>query len=250
MKAAVNFNLVMEDLSKLQPGDQVKGCSPEQALLVAEAFASLHSLHWQDQSLGQQSWVLNRVQQADIFASLYSKGARVFRERFQGRLSEENFAIIDQLEPIVAACNAWLSPVNTLIHGEPRVDNVIFEMSLLPKAYLIDWQFADYGNPMFDLAYFTSGSLTPSDRQACERSMIALHNKATATIDSTYTLQQAEQDYAFSLVFGLMTTITAGISVPEGDEEDKLLLTLATRNCAAMADWNSLVVARERVDTE
>ncbi|MDT1091306.1 phosphotransferase, partial [Pseudomonas aeruginosa] len=71
-----------------------------------------------------------------------------------------------------------------LIHGEPRVDNVLFEdLPCGPRAWLIDWQFASLGSPMFDLAYFLSGSLEPADRRAVEEGMIKAHQAAIAVCD-------------------------------------------------------------------
>jgi aminoglycoside phosphotransferase (APT) family kinase protein len=67
----------------------------------------------------------------------------------------------------------WIALVplrRTLIHGDPQVDNVLFEDKTEgPRACLIDWQRLRVGDPQCDVANFLTGSMAPKDRQAAER---------------------------------------------------------------------------------
>ena len=126
----------------------------------------------------------------------------------------------------------------TVVHGEPRVDNILFQdTSHGVEAWLIDWQNVFYGSPMFDVAYFLSGSLSVPDRRSCELELIAHHNSLISQVDPTYTFEQAQEDYISCIPFGLLFTVAAINAIPQTDHTDSLLLTLLERNVAVIRDW-------------
>ena len=51
------FCLIIEDLSYMKPGDQIEGCTFEQALEVVVGAARLHSQFWSEQIGPELSWV-------------------------------------------------------------------------------------------------------------------------------------------------------------------------------------------------
>jgi len=122
------------------------------------------------------------------------------------------------------------------------VDNILFATGSdgLPSAYIIDWQCAGVGDPQFDLAYFLTGSLSPEDRRACERTLIARHALALRTHDASYTDDVALANYRRNVVSGLQATVGAAVAIPSTPQTDALLLALVRRNCAAVADWDAL----------
>lgn len=234
------INLVLQDLSgTTRAGDQVSGCSVADARAVVSEFAKLHAAYWHDTRLDDADWLYDRAANADATQASYPIAAAEYRARFDGRLEPRIFAAIDHFADHVAD---WMrrhaSGGPTLIHGEARVDNILFEDGADgATAWLIDWQFADRGSPMFDTAYFLAGSLLPADRQACERDLIAQHQAAIAVVDPGYTLDQALADYANALPLTLFTTIGSILAVPQSDATDQLLMALVTRNIAALSDW-------------
>ena len=237
-----SLNLVLQDLSgRTRSGDQVTGCSVEDARAVVTQFAKLHRAFWGDPTLDQAPWLYNRAALADATQDNYAAGAALFRQRFAGRLEARYLDAMDRFAPRVADWTRQHTPRHTLIHGEARVDNILFEDTPGgPEAWLIDWQFADLGSPMFDTAYFLAGSLTSEDRKACEHRLVALHQSAIAEVAPDYSLDLALSEYADSLPFALFTTVGAALAVPEGEQTDRLLITLLTRNIEAVADWGRL----------
>lgn len=233
------INLVLEDLSqRTRPGDQIAGCSVVEAEAVAKELAKLHAAFWNDPRLDAADWLYDRAAGAETAAVTNAEAARVFRERFAGRADP---ALLDAIDAVVADLPRHFAamPVGrTLVHGEPRVDNVLFEDGADgPKAWLIDWQFADRGSPMLDLAYFLSGSLAPEDRRSIDAALVEQHQTAIAAIDPAYTLEQARSEFAGSLPLALYFTVGAILAMPPSEHGDKLLLTLAERNVAALLDW-------------
>lgn len=233
------INLVLEDLSeRTRAGDQISGCTVAEAEAVAKELASLHAAFWDDPRLDTVDWLYNRAAGAEAAAATNTLAAKAFRERFAGRADP---ALLDAIDTVVADLPRHFAAMpkgRTLVHGEPRVDNVLFEDG--PEgsnAWLIDWQFADRGSPMFDLAYFLSGSLAPEDRRRIDKSLVERHHAVIAAIDPAYSLAQARTEFAESLPLALYFTVGAVLAMPPSEHGDRLLLTLATRNVAALRDW-------------
>jgi hypothetical protein len=235
------LNLVLEDLTgRTRSGDQLAGCSAADAGAVVNQFANLHTAYWSAPDL-DAGWLLNRKVTAEVAAQSYASGADIFRERFAGRVDDHYLDIMDSWRSRVMGWTRDKVGTQTLIHGEPRVDNILFEDSAgSVAAWLIDWQFADRGCPMFDVAYFLAGSLESGLRKSCEDDLIARHQARIAAIAPDWTLDAARVAYAAALPFALFTTVGAANVLAAGEHEDKLLLTLLTRNVAALEDWGML----------
>jgi thiamine kinase-like enzyme len=132
----------------------------------------------------------------------------------------------------------------TLTHGDPRVDNILFidgPRADDVQAVLIDWQLTGWRNPMHDVGYFLSGSVSVEDRRAHERDFL---DRYAETIGFRYTLAEVTADYRVQLLSGLMTTVACYGLIPLTPAFDALLIALLRRNAAAAADWESLAAVR------
>jgi aminoglycoside phosphotransferase (APT) family kinase protein len=232
------LNLVMEDLTgRTRSGNQLTGCSADEARAVVAEFAKLHTAYWGAPAL-EADWLLGRAATGEAAAASYASGADIFRARFEGRVDSRYLNAMDSWRDKVAGWTRDKTGTQTLIHGEPRVDNILFEdRADGVAAWLIDWQFADRGCPMFDVAYFMAGSLESPVRKACEDALIAAHHAAVAGVAPDWSLEAARKAYADALPFALFTTVGAANVLAAGEHEDKLLLALLTRNVDALADW-------------
>ncbi len=125
-----------------------------------------------------------------------------------------------------------------LTHGDPRVDNILFRDG--PEgvqAILIDWQVTGVRQPLHDLGYFLSGSVSVEDRRSAERDLLALYAER---MGPGYSESEVVADYRIQLISGLLTTSAAVAVLPDSDGVNRLLLALLERNCAAVADWDSI----------
>jgi aminoglycoside phosphotransferase (APT) family kinase protein len=236
------LNLVLEDLStRTRLGNQIAGCSIAEAKAVVTEFAKLHRAYWKDPRLATASWLYDRPRWADQTDASYAHGAAALRHRFEGRIDPFYLDAMDGFAHLAGELTHRAARGETLVHGEARVDNILFaDTASGPEAWLIDWQFADRGTPMYDTAYFLAGSLTTEDRRACDRDLIAFHQAELAQIDPAYSLERATNEFAQALPFALFTTVGAALAVPAGEHADRLLMTLLTRNIDALADWGQI----------
>ncbi|AOH83282.1 hypothetical protein AWL63_04145 [Sphingomonas panacis] len=241
--AGTKVNLVLEDLGKdFVPGDQVKGCNAAEAEAVIDQLARLHAHFLNSERLGQIDWGIEHVLGAPELEAAYNAGILAFHERFSGQLSAEEFAIIEGFSPLIARWCDLRPKFVTLLHGDPRVDNVMFAANEdgTPSAYLIDWQLARLGDPQMDVAYFLTGSLSPTDRRSCEMRLIRRHAATLRAVDPQYTDDVALAAHRLNAVSGLAYTVASSYNIVSTPASDALLLALARRNCSAVADWESL----------
>jgi hypothetical protein len=227
-------NLLIEDLSaSARPGDQIAGCSIAEAEAVVRELARFHRAYLGRTDLFGLDWLTQHRR----LLPAYAKGAGVLREWLGGSLTLDALGTIDSFG---ALAERWLdrTPAHpTLIHGDLRVDNVLFEDG---RACLIDWQSLGHGDPQHDVAYFLSGSLSIEDRRASERDLIAEHAALITEADPGYTFDAALASYRGNVVSGLWMTVIAAAHVERNAHNARLLEVLVDRNTAAIRDWDGL----------
>ncbi|MEH3037956.1 MAG: nuclear transport factor 2 family protein [Sphingomonas adhaesiva] len=235
-------NLVLEDLGAFcTPGDQIAGCSTQDAAAVVHELGRLHARFWRAPELTRWPWIAANRAAAPGTPDFYAVGLRVFEDRYAADMGQEDMDIIRAFAALRAAWGAHDYGHATLIHADPRVDNVMFDRrGAAPLAYLIDWQMVSRGAPAIDLAYFLTGSLSVEDRRAVERALIADHAAAIGAIDPAYTPARAEADYRIAAASGLAATVGAAAVMPDTPHNRALLVTLARRNVAAVRDWGTI----------
>lgn len=239
--AAVGLcNLLLEDLSvSARPGDQIAGCSFADASAVVRELARFHCAWWNRTELDETEW-LSRPHQ---FLPAYAKGAAVIAEWLADRIAPDALGVMHAFGALAAR---WLDQAvarRTLIHGDPRVDNILFEETPQgTRACLIDWQSLRLGDPMADVAYFLSGSVSPDDRRAGERDLLAQYVSIIAKVDPTYTIELAIASYRANMVSGLWMTVIAAAYVERTEHNADLLVALLMRNASAVNDWGNLDV--------
>ena len=99
-------------------------------------------------------------------------------------------------------------------------------------------------NPMYDLAYFLSSSLSVEDRRQHERRLLAHYLDALGERLPAYSEEQAIEDYRLSMIASLTTNLIATVALPRTPAANNLILTLLTRGAAAAEDWDSLAAIR------
>ena len=243
------FTLLLEDLSAgCRPGDQIGGCGIGDARAVLRELAALHARYWRSPEIDALDWPSHRWRNAERTATLYAAGAVVVRQRYGGYLDEAALAAIDAAAPLIRGWAATKPFASTLIHADPRVDNIIFVDGEAggSRACLIDLQSISIGDAAFDLAYFLTGSLEPDERAACEADLIAAHAAIVRRVDPTYDDALAWTRYRQFAICGLVGTLSAAGVLGERANMHQIG-TLARRNCAAVIALDGVAGAQERM---
>ena len=236
------FVLVMEDLAPAEQGDQIRGCSPDEARLALQNLAGLHASSWCDAKLDGYSW-LSRVtpEVAALFTNILMPATEGFIERYKARLSDEDASV---LRHFANNAERWLTGRGdrfALVHGDYRLDNLLFgtEAGGAPVA-AVDWQTVSLGHAGRDTAYFLGNSLVIEDRIKYEQDLIrGYHEALCAGGVADYTFAECFDDYRYGHFQGPLVTVLGAMAVIQTDRGDEMFMAMCSRACQAIRDLES-----------
>ena len=208
--------LLLEDLSEMEAGDQIEGCTPEQASTIVSALARLHAEFWEgrrdDASLGVRKF----DNEASVSRRMHGASWDSVRESTitipQGLLDTA-----DAIHPFIGDIRRRLgSSPTTLLHGDVRADNAFFDED---GVRLIDWQAVREGRGAYDLAYFTSTSIAEDTRRRHQSDLLELYVETLASEGvHGYGMAECLEDFRWALldVVTFVGMIGAALDFSEG----------------------------------
>ncbi len=209
--------LLLEDLSKMEAGDQIEGCTPEQARRVVTALAGLHAEFWEGRRGNDPLGVRTFDNRASTSRRMHGASWQRVREStmtIPPGLSD----VADMIQPRIAAIRDRLgaSPT-TLLHGDVRADNAFFDAE--GGVRFIDWQAVREGRGAYDLAYFISTSLSDETGRQHQDELLSLY---VGTLESLgvvgYGMAECLEDFRWALldVVTFVGMIGAALDFSEG----------------------------------
>lgn len=235
------FTLLLEDLSPAEQGDQIGGCSVEHARAAVVNLTGLHAPLWCDPWLRGMDWLLpNGVDIAEVSAAFYRDATAKFMYRYP--LSGETRTILSQFA--VHSQTWWECPPLpfTLIHGDYRLDNLMFsDTGGEPAVVAVDWQACTLGNPLRDVAFMTVTGLSVTDRRSSEQALVADYWHALHEFGiEDYTAEQCWQDYRLGVFHAPVVTVFGAIAAKPSERGDRMFTAMAERAATAIADLDAL----------
>jgi aminoglycoside/choline kinase family phosphotransferase len=176
--ASGGFVLMMEDLSPAVQGDQLAGCTLEQAKLSLHEAANLHASHWGDDSIEDLAWI-SQTRAAGSFGSADPNALvalwQAFCQRYDGRLSADAKKVGEALSANYATYEAYKGP-KSLVHIDYRPDNMMFGTAAGGRPLtVLDWQSLAYGCGVTDVTYFLAGALKRETFRSIEKDFVREH---------------------------------------------------------------------------
>lgn len=235
------FVLLLEDLAPREQGDQIRGCTVEEARLGVVNLAGLHGPRWCDPTLADSEWMqLIAGDGAEMIGLVMRDATDRFLERYADRLDTDDKELLDR---IPAALPGWIlarSERFAPIHGDYRLDNLLFGEGGDPIA-TVDWQTVTLGLPARDLAYFLSTGLSVEDRRAHEEELVEHYHEALVSQGvRNHPLEQCLDDYRFAMLQGPLITIVGAAYGAPTERGDEMFVTMARRAAAAIRDHGTL----------
>jgi hypothetical protein len=223
-----DFCLIFEDFGPARPGDQLAGCSVDDAETAVLEAAALHAPHWGKDSLADIAWLNSGAGTMTMVDAMLPAIIAGFKDRYDGRLEPELLGLVDRLPAVTTAMRADRSAPPTVTHGDFRLDNVLFDIQGGSRRMgTLDWQTPAVGAGINDVAYFLSAGLSPEDRRANERDLVArYHGELERLGVGGYSLDQAWTDYRRFSVSGLFTGLFSAMVVERTDRGDELFLKM------------------------
>ena len=237
------FALVLEDLAPAEQGDQLRGCSVEQAQSAVVNLAGLHGPRWCDRALLDLKWLRRIIEPfAGIVQAMMVDSTARFIDHYGSRVSDADASV---LRAFAERSGHWLcerSERFAPIHGDYRLDNLLFATPAggSPVA-AVDWQTAEVGLPGRDLAYFLGNSLLSEDRRKHEHALVRTYHEALlASGVSDYTLDDCFDDYRYGQFQGPLITVLAAMGLTHTERGDDMFMAMSSRACEAIRDLSSL----------
>jgi aminoglycoside/choline kinase family phosphotransferase len=206
-----DFVMLMEDLAPARVGDQLEGCSAEQARTAVAGIARCHARWWQSPELAALDWLPATNAPVHHFAQpAFQQCWPAFVQFVGDRLTPglkrtgEDLAgkVIRMLDGIAAR-------PQTLVHGDYRADNLFFGGAGDPAALAaVDWQVSSRGGGAFDIAYFLSGNVSPQVRRDSEQELLGLYVRILKENGvEDYGLDECRADYRFATLYCLVYAV-------------------------------------------
>ncbi len=223
----VDFILILSDLAPARQGDQLAGLGLAGLVPCIEAAASLHAHLWADPRLAQMPWLAR--DNGDLVRALFPQLYLGFRERYATRLAPE---LLDVGAGIVARLDAYLSrepAVRTLVHGDLRIDNILFAPSG-DACWLVDWQTLGRGSGATDLAYLVGTSIAdPFERAAADRPAFDHWIAALRGHGVDPDPAALWDDYRVGALSGYFMAVFASMNVERTERGDEMFAVMAER---------------------
>ena len=239
---ANNHVLLLEDIDYARRGDVLKGCTAEEAELVARHLARFQATWWNSPALDHMDWMQGLAKDADeaqeSFKQLWALCLRNLGDKIPPPFQD----IVQKSSNHVAEIRAALGkPPQTVTHGDYRLDNMFFgDLNSDSSLIVIDWQFATIGRGAGDVAWFMMYCMPPEQRRNLEKDVLkAYHSTLVENGVREYTFEQCLHDYRLSMLQLIQRIIPAGAHLDFTNERGSAVISqVFERTSAALVDLN------------
>src|SRR5215218_6242761 len=246
-----DFVVVMEDMRGYDIGDQVLGCTVEQARLGMPCIAQFHASFWG--KVDHSDYEFIPYHYPSYFSdAMHGTAIQVWDRmaEFAGdALPRELRDVKDEYLAAIPGLQKWATDEpRTIVQGDFRMDNLFFgtDPDQAPIA-LSDWQGLLRGKAAHDIAYFLSQSTSMELRREHERELVALwHAGLVAGGVEDYSAEQAWEDYRRSVLsLWSYVTVISGV-LEEGNDRGRQWMTeMVRRSAATIIDLELLALLPE-----
>ena len=239
-----NFFLLMEDVSSYRMGSQVEGATLEECELCIDFLVNLHASFWNQ--LSDVEWLPNMSgsDNATNMALGCEAGWPQLQEIFGEFVPDNIEAMRERYLAAIPTLQAKLDQhPKTLIHGDFRMDNMLFGQAPEHDALLVvDFQGPLKGNGIHDVAYLLSHSAKTDVRREHERDLIERYANGLITAGiKHYSVEKAWNDYRVGVLYSwTVAVVIAGTMDPANDRGFAWMSKMVERNGLAINDLNCL----------
>jgi hypothetical protein len=243
-----DFVLVLEDLAPAQVGDQLTGCTVDEAASAIDELVRLHAPRWGDDSLpGIGDWLGPAlVGGGELIAGAYLAMLPGFLVRYGDALSPAAATVAEELGGVI---DRWVAPIDaqmTVTHNDYRLDNLLFgrDDDGATGTAVVDWQTVGLGPGVADVAYFIGAGLLADTRRATERDLLERYRSRLGAAGVVLTADEAWWQYRRTCPAGLVMAVFASSVVGAGERSDAMFVAMAERHAIQMLDVEALDTCR------
>lgn len=236
-----DFVLLFEDLAPAQVGDQMRGCTLEEARLALAEASKLHASFWNDTELMQQDWVsVPEGAQGLYTTELIENSWDHVKRTYDGRLAPD---MVAACEKYVRNHGYWNRPrefPKCFSHNDFRADNMLFSPTGASVA-IVDWQTSSFLGSGMDVAYFLGGAFDRETRRTHEQELLRqYHGDLIAYGVTDYSFDHLMSDYRHYSFAVLAVAIAATVIVKRTERGDRLFMHMITCGAHQALDNDAL----------
>lgn len=241
-EATGDFVLVLEDMAPAAQGDQISGCSVEQALDAVRELARLHGPRWNDETLDEHEFLSRpTAESAEQLVGLWQMVVPGFHGVYDRYLTPEMQSTLGAFGDRLADWVGDRRGARAVTHGDYRLDNLLFATPEGgPPVTAVDWQTPGHGMPIGDLAYFCGAGLLSDQRREVERDLVEAYVTGLrgygVDVDDDWVWNQYRRE-AFA---GVVMSVVASQIVGESERSEAMFAAMATRHLQHAIDLDAL----------
>jgi hypothetical protein len=242
-----DFVLLLADMAPAVQGDQIAGCTQEEATLGVRALAGLHGPTWCDPKWADFPGLAMSMPNDDAakgFGDIAVMATQVTLERLGVRMYADDR---DTVTEAMSMVTPWLLADRhrfSLMHGDYRLDNMLFDPDRTTVT-VVDWQTLGAGLPARDLAYFTGTSLLPAARRLAEEDLVATYHAELCGYGIVdYDRDTCWRDYRVGMLQVPLLSVLGCAFAISTERGDDMMLVMLERGCQAIRDLGSLDLVR------
>lgn len=203
------FILIIENLSGYRVGDQVTGCSMDDARIALRSMANMHARFWNSSELTALPWLVPMKLIPKPLHMMFLKTINEFKAHHASWLSNRNIEVLDWIKShYIELVKTLAGRPQTLVHGDFRLDNLSFDDSR-QEVILFDWQTTGTGPAGSDLAYFLSSSLGIETDDATLGELVEYYRGQLAEHGICVSREAMQWEYEAGLLAVLHRTVPA-----------------------------------------
>ncbi len=192
--------LVMEDLTQLTCGDQVRGMLHHEVIATARQIGRVHAAYWNNDQLAALEWLPDHD---PFWFAGYEEHWPGFAREFEVRLGREGLALGEG----VLRHLKWLTErlagrPSSLVHADLRADNLMFgDPQSSDAVVILDWQLATRSMAAADPTRLLGGSEPASQRNGHHLEVFAAwHETLISRGVKDYEFDEALDDFRLGAV--------------------------------------------------
>lgn len=248
-----DFALLLADMAPAVQGDQVLGCTAQEAHLAVTALAGLHGPSWCDPTwLGLAEVAMPKPRDeaaAKGLGDVARISAEITLDKLQAQISS---ADRETLTVAMSLVTPWLlaEPGRySLMHGDYRLDNMLFDPDR-SRVTIVDWQTMGIGLPARDLSYFAATSLVPHRRAAIERQLVGDYHRSLLTYGvADYDRDMCWRDYRLGMLQAPLIAALGFAFAASTERGDEMVAVMLQRGCQAIRDLETLELVESTAAT-
>ena len=212
--------LMLEDIRDAECGDQVVGCSPEQAAAVMRVTARFHASTWGGRVPANCDWLTRGDIAPRIFHAVYLMHRKEFNTLVQDWMTPHSKHVLREIKRsgLTRIRDVHQQIPVCVLHGDYRLDNMFFRDDGQVRA-VIDWQIPTFGPAVLDLTYFLTGSLDAATPESVIDDLLGVyHDELAASGVADYSFADLRRDYVEGLLVVLHRAVATFGALDLGEE--------------------------------